>query len=211
MDIVNYVKSFPLRTFEKNEVLFTPNVSADTVLIIRQGVVKVLFVTNKGDERLMWLAGRYDVAPIEDVLRPVSSPNYLYMAFSRGSGYVVDKRDLLSKANKNTALALQLARGLSEQHDDLLRHITTIQQTTLRQKILHLLQHICQKFSGAELVALHENGLNLTHQAIADMIDASREAVSIEMKRLQSEGVLEYSRTSFTVNVLLASKKIGLA
>lgn len=199
MELVEFIKSFPLRSFTKGEMLFSVGEQTDTILIIREGFVKVTSLSDEGSERLLWLAGRYDIVPTEGIIKPVTTPRYFYMAYSEGSVYVVNKKDLLEKANKSTAIMAQIARGLSEHHDDLLQHLDGIEQPTLRNKILYLLRTLCEKFSGADVVALHDIGLNLTHQDIADMVHASREAVSIELKQLQQEGFVAYSRSSFMV------------
>ena len=199
MDLVEFIKSFPISTFIKGEALLSAHEQTDTVLIVREGIVKVTSFSDEGDERLLWLAGRYDIVPTEGIFKAISTPRYFYTAFSNGSAYTVNKKDLLDKAHSNITVMTQVARGLSEHHDDLLSHLNGIEQSNLRGKIIYVLQTVCEKFSGADIVALHEIGLNLTHQDIADMVHASREAVSIELKQLQEEGFVEYSRSSFTV------------
>ena len=199
MDLVEFIKSFPVNSFIKGEALLSANEQTDTILLIREGIVKVTSFSDDGNERLLWLAGRYDIVPTESIFKSVTTPRYFYTAFSDGSAYVVNKKDLLDKAHSSIEVMTQVARGLSEHHDDLLSHLNGIEQSNLRGKILYVLQTVCEKFSGADVVALHEMGLNLTHQEIADMVHASREAVSIELKQLQKDGFVEYSRSSFTV------------
>lgn len=199
MDLVEFIKSFPVSSFTKGEALLSANEQTETVLIIRDGIVKVTSFSDEGSERLLWLAGRYDIVPTEGIFKPITMPRYFYTAFSDGSAYVVNKKDLLDKAHSEISVMTQVARGLSEHHDDLLSHLNGVEQSNLRGKIAYVLQTVCEKFSGSDVVALHEIGLNLTHQDIADMVHASREAVSIELKQLQDEGFVDYSRTSFTV------------
>lgn len=205
MDIVEFVKSFPIKTFAKGEMLLNINQETDTILIVREGVVKVSSVDELGNERLLWIAGRYDIVPTENLFNAVTTTQYFYTAFSEGSAYEVGKKDLIDASTKDPRILSQLARGLSEHHDDLLSRLNSIEQPNLRTKILFMLHAICIKFSGAEIVHLHDIGLNLTHQDIADMVHATREATSIELKQLSDEGYIDYSRSSFTV----FCKKIG--
>jgi CRP-like cAMP-binding protein len=199
MDIVEFVKSYPVRKFSKGEMLYAADVTTDAVMIIREGIVKVVAFSDEGNERLLWLAGRYDIVPTEQIIKSVTTPRFYYTAYSDGSAYEVKKKELLREATRHNEIMAQIARGLGEHHDDLLRHIDGIEQPNLRSKILYLLHTLCLKFSGSDVVALHEIGLKLTHQDIADMVHASREAVSIEMKQLQVEGYVEYTRSSFIV------------
>jgi CRP-like cAMP-binding protein len=199
VDIISYVKSFPLRTFLKGELLLSPGDDTDKLLIIRDGAVKLSSVDEAGSERLLSIAGRYDVVPTERLFHPVVNVQYFYTAFSDGSAYTVDKKDFLDKAAKDPNILGQIARGLSEHHDDLLSRLNGVEQSHLRMKILFMLDALCTKFAASDVVLLHEIGLNLTHQDIADMVGATREATSIELKILLDEGLVEYSRSSFTV------------
>jgi len=199
MDIVTFVKSFPIKSFTKNEVLLSINQATDTILILREGTVKVSSVDESGSERLLWIAGRYDVIPTESLFRPVTTAQYFYTAFSDGSAYAVSKKEFLEAASREPEIMFQVARGLSEHHDDLLGRLNSLEQPNLRSKILYMLQSLCIKFSGADIVQLHEVGLNLTHQDIADMVHATREATSIILKQLQEEELIDYTRQSFTV------------
>lgn len=199
LSIIEFVKSFPLQTFSKNEALLNADQPSDCILIVRDGAVKVSSFSDDGTEKILWLAGRYDIVPAEGLFSRSSTPRYFYTAFSDGSAYAVNKKEFLSVASANVGIMEQLTRGLSEHHDDLLERLNSVGQPNLRSKILFMLHALCEKFSGADVVHLHELGLNLTHQDIASMVDATREAVSIELKQLQYEGYVDYSRSTFTV------------
>ena len=49
------------------------------------------------------------------------------------------------------------------------------------------------------MVDFAEIGLDITHQYVSGLIHATRETVSIELKKLRDEGVVFYDRTSFVV------------
>lgn len=199
MNVIEYIKSFPIVEFSKGETLLNAGQETDKILVVREGTVKVVSIDDEGCEKLLWLAGRYDIVPGENLFSPHTTAIYFYTAFSSGSAYVVDKKDFLEKATRDAGIMTEVARGLSEHHDDLLGRLNSVEQPSLRLKILFMLDAICTKFSGSEVVKLHEIGLNLTHQDIADMVRATREATSIELKRLHDERFVRYSRSSFTV------------
>jgi len=209
VDIVEFVKSYPIKEFVKGEMLLGEGEQTETVLIIREGAVKVYSVDDSGGERLLWLSGRYDIIPTENLLSPLTTAHYFYTAFSDGSAYIVSKKDLLDASIKDNGVMLQVARGMSEHNDDLLARIDTIGQTNLRSRVLFMLHNISTKFSSAAIVELHEIGLNLTHQDIADMVHSTREATSVILKQLQDEGFIDYSRLTFTVYCEKISSEIN--
>ena len=208
MDVVEFIKSFPLRDFSKGEVLLSADEEVDKILVIREGIVKVSSLDDQGNERLLWIAGRYDIVPTEGLFDRVTTTDYFYTAYCDGSAYVVSKDEFLEKSAQHADIMFQVARGLSEHHDDLLNRLNSVEQPNLRRKILFMLHALCVKFSGADSVKLHEIGLNLTHQDIADMVHATREATSIEMKKLLDEKLVKYTRTSFTVQAKKIAEEI---
>jgi len=199
MDIIDYIKSFPVRQFTKDEVLLSADEQTSEILIIREGIVKASSLDEAGRQKLLWIAGRYDIVPTEHLFAHTTTTQYFYTAYCDGSAYVVDKKSFLEKASDDAKVMSQIARGLSEHHDDLLSRLNSVEQSDVRSKILHSLYGICVKFASSDVVHLHELGLNLTHQDIADMVGATREAASIELKKLRDERLVKYSRSSFTV------------
>jgi CRP/FNR family transcriptional regulator len=208
MDIIQYIRSFPLQSFSKDEILLSPGNTNNSLYAIRDGFVKVTSIDDLGRQKLLWVAGRYDVVPVENLFSK-SDVSYFYTAFSEGSMYVIDKRDFINKAKSNVEFMTQIAQGLSEHYDNLLGRLNGIEQSDLRTKLLHILHNLSTKFDNASVVRLHKLGLNLTHQDIADMVGATREATSIELKKMRKEGLIYYTRSTFTVFADVISEELN--
>lgn len=200
MDIVSYIKSFPVRSFSKDEVLIATGDANDTLLAIREGFIKVTALDDAGRQKLLWIAGRYDMVPVEQLFstRPI---NYFYSGYGDGSAFVMDKAGLLAHLDEQPQVMTEIARGLSEHYDDLLMRMNAVEQSDIRSKLLHIIYNLCVKFSSSKTVELHVMGLNLTHQDLADMIGSTREGVSLEMAKIREEGLVEYTRSTFIVHM----------
>ena len=201
MHIIEFIKSFPLKRFDKDEIIIGADETTSSVYIIREGFVKVSSLDELGRQKLLWIAGRYDVVPGENLFNHSPTTKYFYTSFGQSSAYVVDKKIFLEKAHQDPTIMAQIAHGLSEHYDVLLDRVNSVEQSDVRSKILLTLQSLCAKFAVSETVHLHEIGLNLTQQDIADMVGATREATSVELKKLQKEELITYSRSSFVVYV----------
>ncbi len=199
MDIITFVKSFPVRQFSKGETLVASGEPNGTLFAIREGFIKVSALDDAGRQKLLWIAGRYDIVPVEQLFskRPV---NYYYSGFTDGNAFVMDKTKLMDHIVEQPDVLLEIAHGLSEHYDDLLGRMNAVEQSDIRSKLLHVMHNICVKFSSSDMPALHEMGLNLTHQDLADMIGSTREAVSLEMAKLRDDKLVDYSRSTFIVN-----------
>jgi CRP-like cAMP-binding protein len=200
MDIISYIKSFPVRTFSRDEILVASGEANDTLLAIREGFVKVTALDDVGRQKLLWIAGRYDIVPVEQLFSK-RAVHYFYSGFTDGSAYVMDKSSLLDHMDDHPHVMTEIAHGLSEHYDDLLMRVNAVEQSDIRAKLLHVVRNICLKFSSSDTAHLHEIGLNLTHQDLADMIGSTREAVSLEMAKIKSDGLIDYTRSTFIVNM----------
>lgn len=199
MDIIDYVKTLPVRSFDKDELLLASGDASDTFFAVREGFIKATTTDDNGKQRLLWIAGRYDIVPLERFFtRKILQ--YDYVGYSDGSAYMIDKEALHRLINSNSGAAVEIARGLSEHFDDVSERLSAIGKADVRSKLLHMLYNLSLKFSSASVVELHKEGLNLTHQDLADMIGASREVVSVELNKARADGYIDYSRSTFTVN-----------
>lgn len=209
LDIIDFVKSLPVRTFAKDELLLASGDPSDTFFAVREGFIKATTTEESGRERLLWIAGRYDIAPLERFFtRKVLQ--YDYVGYTAGSAYIISKEALHKVVRDQPGAALEIARGLSEHFDDVSERLSAIGKADIRSKLLHTLYNLAVKFSSSDITPLHDIGLNLTHQDIADMIGASREVVSIELGKAREEGFVNYDRSTFTVNAARIREDMGL-
>lgn len=209
MDLISYVKTLPVRHFAKDELLLASGDPSETLFAIREGYIKATSTEESGRQRLLWIAGRFDIAPLERFFthKPLQ---YDYVGYSDGSGYEITKSNLHELLQVHPNAALEVARGLSEHFDDVSERLSAIGQADIRRKLLHTVFSLATKFSSLEYVELHIIGLNLTHQDLADMIGASREVVSVELKKMKADGFVDYTRSTFSVDTDKIRQSLGL-
>jgi CRP/FNR family transcriptional regulator len=201
MTPVDFIKQFPVVAFPKGSMIMSPDVPADSIYAIRTGFAKIYSIDGRGNERLLWIAGRYDIVPTELLFSTRTNVNYFYAALSDISAYKIKKSALLDYAKESPAIMTEIARSMSAHYDDLLVRIQAIEQPTLRSKVIETLCYLGERYSAGDSIQLEEIGLPLTHQDIANLIGATREATAVELKRLKDAGLIDYSRSSFTIHV----------
>lgn len=77
----------------------------------------------------------------------------------------------------------EIVRGMSGHYADLLYRLSSITQASAREKFLHTLKNITEWFSASAVVDFAKIGQDITHQDVARLIHATRETVSIELKK----------------------------
>lgn len=201
MEIMKFIKDSPVRTFVKGEVLLSEGQSADTLLALQMGFIKVTSLHENGNEKLLWIAGRYDIAPTEKLFSTQGQLHYFYTALTDVTVYEIKKADFLAYAKSSPILMNEIAAGMSSHYDDLMNRLDSVEQTTIRGKLISTLVYLGQRFSANNVVDLFELGLKLTQNDIAAMVGSTRETISVELNLLKANGAISYDRTRFTINL----------
>lgn len=201
MNTVDYVQQFPLKEFKRGEILLQKDDSSDTIMAIRDGFVKITSISDNGVERMLWIAGRYDVAPTEQLFLASAKVRYFYTALTDGSYYMVDKKAFIASAHDNNELMTEIAKGMSSHYDDFLDRIDAIDTATVRERLLRTLCYLSERLSGGAEVDLYSQGLRLTHQDLASMVGSTRETTSLTLNEIRHEKLIDYNRKKFIVHV----------
>ncbi len=200
IDPVEYIKQFPLKEFSRGTLLLSAGDPLSSVFAIRDGYMKVTSISDAGIERLLWIAGRYDFAPVEQLFVKNGKARFFYTAATDGSYYDIPRADLLNYAHDNPDFMAEIARGMSEHYDDFLQRIDAIDGLSVQERLMRTLLYISSRFSASDSVDLVAEGLRITHQDLAAMIGSTRETTSIELAGLRKNGFIDYDRKCFIVH-----------
>lgn len=200
-DLVEAIKLFPLRQFSKGEAILQAGQPADTLYAIRHGFAKVDSISRNGNQQLIWIATRYDIIPTESLFRTRGELHFYYSALTDLEVYGIPKKSFLEMCENDIGVIREIALSMSAHYDDLLIRLRSVEQSSIREKLIYTLHYIATRFSSESVVHLSDLGLQLNHRDIGQMIGATRETTAIELKRLKDEGVIDYTRSNFTINV----------
>ena len=209
MDIVSYIQNFPAKEFQRGELLLQKGDSGNRLMAIRDGFIKVTSINASGVERLVWIAGRYDIAPTEQLFAKHGEVRFFYTALTDGSYYEMDKAELLAIAEKDPVIMGEIARNMSIHYDDFLQRIDAVDTATVKERLMRTLCYLAERLSADETVDLYEYGLKVSHQDLSAMIGSTRETTSVMLSELRNEKLVHYSRQKLTVHVDKLKTKLG--
>jgi len=209
MDIASYIQNFPAKGFHRGELLLQKGDSTNQLMAIREGFVKVTSINASGVERLVWIAGRYDIAPTEQLFSKHGEVRFFYTALTDGSFYEIDKAELLAIANKDPIIMAEIAKNMSIHYDDFLQRIDAVDSATVKERLMRTLTYLAERLSADSIVDLFEYGLKISHQDLSSMIGSTRETTSVMLSELRNEHYVEYSRQKLTVYVDKIKTELG--
>ena len=190
-----------MKYFTKGELLIGQDTLIDEMLFIRTGFCKVTTTNEEGSNSLtIWIAGRYDAVPIESFFLAKAHTKFDYEALTDGSAYRLEKRHFLQYVTQHPTVFTQLAAEFNAHQENMLSYIAGVNQSTIRDKLLHTLHSLASRFSASGDCDLFALGLPITHKDVAEMIGSTRESVTLELRELKKLGFISYNRAKFVIH-----------
>jgi CRP-like cAMP-binding protein len=164
--------------------------------VVSKGFVKRYRITNEGNISVQAVYGPGDVFPLTPVFSLLfdqaiySGPEaYYYETMAPSEIYSIDSVTLLDALQKQPSLYKEL---LSESGRRLQSNIQQLENISLKNaynQVAHQLVFFAQQF-GQKRLRSTRIMMPLTQQDIADIIDVTRETVSLSISQLKKKGLL---------------------
>lgn len=201
MRVQDFVREYPVRQFDRNQTILLKGDTPETAFAIKSGFVKGYDIDAIGNEQLVWLGAKGDVFPMAWALALHDDVDYFYSAFSDVELYAVERKALLEFLRTNHSALFEITKRLSTRLTDALRHLNAAEKAKAEEKILHTLYFLSLRFGHLEDgdETTREIMLPITHQDIANLLGLTRETVTVELKKLKDQGVIDYDKSRFIV------------
>ena len=180
----------PVRTFEKDEVLFDLGDTERTLFLIRRGVVKTGTTTDLGREII------YDVRRDGDVVGELCAVENIRreraVALERTEAVAVTLDEVLDALARERNLLREfvgaLCGGLAEAYDQ----VNRMAEASVMHGLVKVLRRLASKL-GRPAGGLVEISAYVTQEELAQMVVARRERVSTALNSLRRRGVVRYT------------------
>lgn len=196
-----FIAKYPVKTFKKGETILLSGEMPKSLHIIESGYVKTYSITKIGSERLVSIDKPGEEFPIGYTFSLIDHSDYFYEAFTNCNIRFVPKDEYLEYLNldvdrmkaHHTRIASLLLSTLS--------HIHALEQPSAGEKIASTLVYMAEQFGVKVRPYRSQVRIVVTQQEIADSLGVSRETVNIELKKLESQGLILCSRKSYILHV----------
>lgn len=185
------------RVLYRGATLFTQETPNDGIWIVESGRIRVFYAAPSGREITLayWYPGNFVGGP--DVFG-TGLHKWSGMAASNSSVLHLPGKALKQLVTQIPALAIGVIDGLTFKG----RCYSTLAQMlgtrSITERLAHLLLHLCDLYGVPE-----EDGTviaaTFTHADLAHMVGATRQWVTISLKRLSEQGVVATRRTQIVV------------
>ncbi len=194
-----FLTTTPVRKLHKDELLVQQEDDLRQAYIVKTGAVRCYDISLDGNQQLIWIVSEGELFPASAPLETETRSGFFYSAFVDSEVYVVSRRRLLTFLRTNPNALLEVYTDITHKLADLHYRVGAVAKPKAREKILHTLAFIADRFKGRHSGQHIEVSLPLTHQDIADLVGLTRETTTATLRTLRAEGFVTYDHQHFLI------------
>ncbi len=188
------------RTYARGETIATSS-DINALYFIKQGFVKRFAIKNDGSINVLGISGSGEMFGITYLLHTLSSRRaydgeevYYCEAINDVTVYTMDADELLASLTENDALYKDLFTMISSQYASDLWLLENRSLSTAVKRVAHLMIFYLARY-GKKDASGWQLAVPLTQQDLADILDLTRETVSLAISELRAQKLVQGSRT----------------
>lgn len=189
-----------LRQYPKKSTILFQGEVPDSVLLLRNGLVKVYGITGDGDQRTLTILSAGDIFPMSWVFGKSPACIYYFEAMTDCTVIAVSKEVYESGVEQDPDLKDQIYRNYLSHYVAATMHIYALEHSYAQDKIIYILQYLATRFGEPQADGNQKIALRLSHQDIAEMVGITRETAAVELHKLKSRGLIKYEKFTYYVN-----------
>ncbi|CAN5644693.1 N/A [soil metagenome] len=199
VEFIRFCKQFPVKRFERGELILVQGEIPTCTYVIKKGVVKEYNLTSQGEEKPISFDVENEVFPMAWSFEKAHYAQYYYEAFSNCEVYCVPRAEYKRFLKSNPDSLYQALNSLVDWFVNYQMRINALEQSKANMKIVNTLHFLCLRYGINIKNNMVEIQLPLTQQDLANFMGLTRETTGIELKKLQRKGVLTYKKQSYIV------------
>ena len=202
----NFFSKFKKHHYKKGEVILRAGDSPQGVYFIDKGYVKDYTISKEGEELTLIIFKPEDFFPIRWVFNNTSNSHY-FEAMTAVEIWRCPKEEFINFMVANPKIFFELTSHIATRLGGVMQRMEYLAFGNAYQKVASIIMICAERFGEKK-----ENGwiihIPLTHKDIAMLVGMTRETVSIEIKKLERDGIIGYhGRLLFVKNMARLRKE----
>lgn len=197
----SFLNKHTVLAYKRGELILMQDEEPKNLYIIKSGVVRTYDIDSNGEEKTISFDNVKEIFPIGWAFEQIEKTQYFYRAFTDCEVYIVPREEFLKFLKLNPRMGYELYADVAGRFVNLQKRIRALEQSKAPDKIIHTISYLCERFgsrvSGETMIV----NLQLTQQELSDFIGLTRETTSIELKKLEQEGLLSYQNKNYQVDL----------
>ena len=199
-----------VRRMKRGTPIYLPSESADGVLLVASGRVKICHTTPDGKQSIIDFVDAGEVFGELALLDSQQRDEYAETT-EKTTLVLIPKRELQAMIRKYPTIVLQVTKLIGLRRQKVERRLKNLLFRSNRERVIHLLLELSEKYGEAT-----SNGvglrIKLSHQEMARVIGSTRETVTVVLGQLQADNLIEIARRKIVIkNLPILAKEVNEA
>jgi len=186
-----------LLRYKRRETILRSGDSPQGVYFVNKGYIRLYSISESGEELTLIIFKPHDFFPMMWAINGTANENYLE-AITDAQLYRSPKADFLHFLADNSDVSFDLTSHILIRMGGLLKRMEHLAFGSASQKVASILMICAERFGEkkGDGAIIH---IPLTHRDVAMLVGMTRETVSIEIKKLERKGIIEYAGRSIFI------------
>jgi CRP-like cAMP-binding protein len=189
-----------MRKLKRGEPIYLPSQSADGVVLVASGRVKICHSTPEGKQSIIDFIDAGEIFGELALLDSQQRDEYAETS-EKTTLVMIPKREMQALIRKYPRIVLSVTKLIGLRRQKVERRLRNLLFWSNRERVIHLLMELAEKYgeSTSEGIGLK---IRLSHQEMAAVIGSTRETVTVVLGQLQSENLLAIARRKIIIKDL---------
>ncbi len=174
--------------FPRGARIFTEGDATDSLYILKEGLVKLIFLSEKGRETILHILKRDEV--FGELLLSEEKRPFTAIAIEDALVMVISRESFVKVVAAVPTVALNFIRVLSKRLARVQTGLADFSHTWSYHRLARVLLQLSEKY-GEEVPSGTRINLRLTHEDLANLIGTSRETVTTQVNKFRRLGLLK--------------------
>lgn len=190
-------RKFPLRRYEKGNIILRPDDPPTGLYYVIQGYIKEYSIADSGEERLHIIYKTKEVFPVMWALKGINN-NVYYESLTDCTLYKATKKEFLEFIKTNNDALSEVIKQLVDYLDIFTERIDSLEISKSYHRLVSRLIDLSKRFGTKNGRAVHFD-LPITQQSLADSSAMTRETASRDFEELEKKGLVVYSEHTIII------------
>jgi len=195
-----FLNKFPVRHFQKGEIVICEGLEPRKCYAVKSGFVKVFLTTRSGEEKAVSFMTSQDIFPQTWIFGKTETALYYYQAFTDCEMYEIPREELLQHFEEDPSMYRRLFEYVLDLNIDLMQHIHSLEQAKAADKLMYAFNFLTRRYGKRITGTKTKMLLPLTQQDLANFLGLTRETTGAQLKDLQQKGVINYQHQQYIVH-----------
>ena len=210
-DVIAWLESHArVRRMKRGEPIYLPSQSADGVMLVASGRVKICHTTPDGKQSIIDFVDEGEVFG-ELALLDFQQRDEYAETTEKTTIILIPKRELQAMIRKYPRIVLGVTKLIGMRRQKVERRLKNLLFRSNRERVIHLLLELSEKY-GETLPNGIGLKIRLSHQEMAGVIGSTRETVTVVLGQLQADNLIEIARRKIVIkNLQKLAKEVNEA